>query len=202
MPHNLYPPINIPAAAMTGTKWTFEHRTSSSLIPEQRIHQGHTNSTTILLRWRQAYYCAASYLDDLLGKLLDELQRLNLNRNTIVAFWSDHGFIMGEHGRWGKTAMFDRDLHTPMMVKIPGLTDGGVTVTQLTEFVDLFPTLVEAARLPPIPQCPVESQDVSTCHEGASMIPLIHNPLQNWKKAAFSQVYFPSDGLINADSSK
>ncbi len=76
-----------------------------------------------------------------------------------------------------------------MMLRVPGLTDGGVTVTQLTEYVDLFPTLVEAAGLPPIPQCPRNSKDIRTCHEGISMLPLISNPLRKWKKAAFSQVH-------------
>ncbi len=84
--------------------------------------------------------------------------------------------------------MFDRDLHTPMMIKLPGRTDGGVTVIQLTEFVDLSPTLTEVAGLLRVPQCREDSRDIPTCHEGSSMLPLIYNPLQKWKKAAFSQV--------------
>ncbi len=53
---------------------------------------------------------------------------------------------------WGKSTLYDRALHWPMMLRIPGLTDGGVTVTQLTGYVDLFPTIVDAAGLTRIPQ--------------------------------------------------
>ena len=191
LPPNLYPPANAPEESRS-EKGTWSSLTQRARLPEHRLEQGHLNSTSILLQWRQAYYCATSYVDASLGELLDELDRLELSRNTIVAFWSDHGYIMGEHGRWGKVALYDRDLSTPMMLKIPGLTDGGVTVTQLTEFVDLFPTLVEAAGLTPVQQCPANSSHIRLCHEGTSMLPLIRNPHQEWKKAAFSQVWLGS----------
>ena len=187
VPHNLYPPINAPlASARKNGKWAY--KTGRSKLPEHRVEQGYLNSTTILLRWRQAYYSAVSYVDTSVGKLLEQLDRLDLTRTTIVVFWTDHGYIMGEHGIWGKNALFDRDLRCPMMIRIPGLTDGGVVVKQLTEYVDLFPTLVEGAGLMPIPQCPEFSTNTQTCHEGISMLPLIKDPLQKWKKAAFSQV--------------
>ena len=188
LPPNLHPPVNAPEVSRLSSG-TWAGMTKRSRLPEHRVEPSHLNSTTILLKWRQAYYCAISYLDALVGKLLDELERLGMSRNTIVVFWTDHGYIMGEHGRWGKNALYDRDLRCPMMLRVPGLTDGGVTVTQLTEYVDLFPTLVEAAGLPPIPQCPRNSKDIRTCHEGISMLPLISNPLRKWKKAAFSQVH-------------
>ncbi len=187
VPPNLHPPVNAPEISKAN-RGTWTGITELSRLAEHRVKPGHLNSTTILLKWRQAYYCAVSYLDDLVGKLLDELDRFGMSQNTIVVFWTDHGYIMGEHGRWGKNALYDRDLRCPMMLKIPGLTDGGVTVTQLTEYVDLFPTLVEAAGLPSIPQCPSTSRDIRTCHEGTSMLPLISNPLHKWKQAAFSQV--------------
>ncbi|XP_046579953.1 ulvan-active sulfatase-like [Haliotis rubra] len=74
------------------------------------------------------------------------------------------------------------------MVHVPGLTDKGIVTEELTEFVDLFPTLVEAAGLPPINLCPENSTNVLVCTEGTSLIPLITNPASpNWKKAVFSQ---------------
>ncbi|KAH3698046.1 hypothetical protein DPMN_085561 [Dreissena polymorpha] len=54
--------------------------------------------------------------------------------------------------------------------------DTGVSSRQITEFVDLFPTLVEAASLPRLPECPDDSQNVSTCTDGKSLLPLIRNP--------------------------
>ena len=82
--------------------------------------------------------------------------------------------------------------HAPMMIHIPGVTDHGIETRQLVEFVDLFPTLVEAAGLPQLPRCPkphsTHLDPPSTCREGMSLLPLIENPNTNhWKKYAFSQ---------------
>ena len=74
------------------------------------------------------------------------------------------------------------------MIHIPGRTDQGINVTELTEFVDLFPTLTEAAGLPGIPLCPRDNATlVRTCTEGASLLPLVENPSRKWKPAVFSQ---------------
>ncbi len=199
VPRNLHPPAKVPDAAKLREEQTWEfkvreslHSKGSTVEPDQ---MNITAMVTRLLQFRQAYYASVSYIDASIGELLDELDRLDLSHNTIVVFWTDHGLVLGEHDRWGKIVLYDRDLHCPMMLRIPGLTDGGVTVSQLTEYVDLFPTLVEVAGLPPIMQCPQNSANVSTCHEGASMVPLIHNPNQKWKKAAFSQVILLSVSL-------
>ena len=80
-----------------------------------------------------------------------------------------------------------------MMVHIPGKTDKGIVVEQLPEFVDLFPTLVEAAGFPAMPLCPKDSTKVALCREGASLMPLIENPARKtWKQRVFSQ--YPREG--------
>ena len=56
----------------------------------------------------------------------------------------------GEHGEWCKHTNFELATHAPMMVHVPGLTDQGIVTEQLTEFVDLYPTLAEAAGLPKV----------------------------------------------------
>ncbi len=192
VPYNLYLPAKTPTEPFPRLEFESWAETRQSLYSEEVTVEPDQNDNTAMLswflQWRQAYYASVSYVDASIGELLDELDRLGLSRNTIVVFWTDHGLILGEHGMWGKKALYDRDLRCPMMLRIPGLTDGGVTVSQLTEYVDLFPTLVEVAGLPAIGQCPDNSATVLTCHEGTSMVPLIHNPDRKWKKAAFSQV--------------
>jgi iduronate 2-sulfatase len=87
-----------------------------------------------------------------------------------------------------KHTNFEDATHAPMMVHIPGRTDGGITTEALTEFVDLFPTLVDAANLPPLELCPEDSDKTMLCREGSSLMPLIDDPkLPNWKNRVFSQ---------------
>ena len=75
-----------------------------------------------------------------------------------------------------------------MMLHIPGKTDHGIVTEQLTEYVDLFPTLTEAAGLDPLPLCPLNSTDIALCREGDSLMPLVEDPKsQHWKKRVFSQ---------------
>ena len=84
------------------------------------------------------------------------------------------------------------------MVHIPGVTDEGMDIENLTEFVDLYPTLVEAAGFDVPPLCPEGSisTKVDYCREGESILPLIKNPGTPWKDAAFSQYprYGPTMG--------
>ena len=94
-------------------------------------------------------------------QVVNELDRLGLSNDTIISFWGDHGWQLGEHGEWAKITNFELANHAPMMVHIPGVTDRGLVTEQLTEYVDLFPTLAEAAGLPPLPLCPADSSKVS-----------------------------------------
>ena len=85
---------------------------------------------------------------------LNELERVGLSNDTVVSLLGDHGYHLGEHSIWTKHTNFKVATHAPMMVRIPGLTDNGIVTNRLVEFVDLFPTLVDAVGLPPIPVCP------------------------------------------------
>ena len=88
------------------------------------------------------------------------MDKEGLTNNTIVSFWGDHGWQLGEHGEWCKHTNFELATHAPMMVHVPGVTDKGIITEQLTEFVDLFPTLVEAAGLPLLTTCPENSTQI------------------------------------------
>eukprot|EP00118_Oscarella_pearsei_P017935 m.180700 g.180700 ORF g.180700 m.180700 type:complete len:558 (+) comp39259_c0_seq1:47-1720(+) len=136
---------------------------------------------------RRAYYASVSYSDDMVGKVLNELDSLGLRDDTVVVLWGDHGWQLGEHSEWAKNTNFELAVQAPLMFRIPGKTDGGIDSHALVEFVDMFPTLAEAAGLPAIPQCPQDSSNVLICHEGVSLMPLVSNPNQKWKTGGFSQ---------------
>ncbi|XP_052256437.1 iduronate 2-sulfatase-like [Dreissena polymorpha] len=97
--------------------------------------------------------------------------------------------------------LFEESVHIPLIIRVPGITDTGVSSRQITEFVDLFPTLVEAAGLPRLPECPEDSRNVTTCTDGKSLLPLIRNPNIPIRAATFSQFRRCSDVMGYSDSS-
>ena len=125
---------------------------------------------------KHGYYAAVSYTDAQIGKVLDELDRLDLRKNTIVVLWGDHGWKLGEHGEWAKHTNVENDTNAPLLVSVPGLKTAGAVADGLVEFVDIYPTLAELAHLP-----------LPTHLEGSSFKPLLTDPKRAWKPAAFSQ---------------
>ncbi|KAK2139789.1 hypothetical protein LSH36_1613g00003 [Paralvinella palmiformis] len=140
--------------------------------------------------YRRAYFACVSFVDDMVGILLDEVEKLGLSESTVIIFLGDHGWHLGENSLWGKRSTFEQSNHTPLMIKIPGVTDNGIVSDALVEFIDIFPTLVEAAGLPLVPVCPRQSRELSLCTEGTSFLPLIDKPSSLLKTAALSQLYY------------
>ncbi|XP_052783116.1 iduronate 2-sulfatase-like [Mya arenaria] len=186
LPSNNKAPVGMPEVAWfksneIRTQYEDIHRSSFT---------GEINNTipnNIALDLRRAYYSAVSWVDSQVGVVLDELNRLGLADSTVISLVGDHGWQLGEHGIWGKSTNFELATHAPMILKIPGLTDSGLSTRRIVEFVDLFPTLVEAVGLPKVSICPENSAHVSTCTEGESFMPLVHNTSADWKHVAFSQ---------------
>ncbi len=111
------------------------------------------------------YYASTSFVDAQIGRVLDELDRLELTQDTIVVLWGDHGFHLGDHGIWTKHTNYEQANRIPLLISAPGITAPGSHTRQLAESVDLFPTLVELAGLP-APQGP---QAV----DGVSLVPVL-----------------------------
>eukprot|EP00468_Gymnochlora_sp_CCMP2014_P008037 CAMPEP_0167754904 /NCGR_PEP_ID=MMETSP0110_2-20121227/8531_1 /TAXON_ID=629695 /ORGANISM="Gymnochlora sp., Strain CCMP2014" /LENGTH=512 /DNA_ID=CAMNT_0007640839 /DNA_START=19 /DNA_END=1558 /DNA_ORIENTATION=+ len=157
--------------------------------------KGHINET--LVNWKakeevRAYQAGVSYTDYNIGVVLDELKALGHWNDTIIVFWGDHGYKLGQHGAWCKHTNFQTDTNTPLMIRIPGRTEGGIVSDALVEHVDIMATLVEAAGLENVETCPEEKPwTVRRCTEGQSFLKLIDNPDAPWKNASYSQ--FPRD---------
>ena len=190
VPDNQYAPVNMPDIAWSAYGELRNYHDIAKLKATGGINT--TLPADTVRHLRRAYYSALSFTDFLIGQLLFELRSLELEQNTIVSFWGDHGWQLGEHGEWCKHTNFELATHAPMMVHVPGLTDHGIVTEQLTEYVDLFPTLVEVAELPPLDLCPEDSSKVAVCCEGTSLVPLMKVEKTEWKKAVFSQ--YPREG--------
>ena len=174
LPDNPYAPVNMPQIA-----WSYYVELGNGYTDIQALNvNGYINTTLPdknVLELRRAYYSAVTWMDSQVIRVLDELELLNMSDNTIISFWGDHGWQLGEHGSWCKHTNFDLSTHVPMMIRVQGMTDAGQTTEKLTEFVDLFPTLVEAAGLPQLQVCPTNSSHILHCTEGSSLMPLIRN---------------------------
>jgi arylsulfatase A-like enzyme len=116
------------------------------------------------------YYACVSYIDSQIGLVLNELKRLDLEEDTIIILWGDHGWNLGDHKLWCKHINFEKALRTPLMIKVPGKTKGDKT-NAITEYIDVFPTLAELAG--------IESPKTV---EGKSFVPLINGEkmIKNW----------------------
>lgn len=106
-------------------------------------------------RMWSAYYASVTFMDQQVGRIIDELDRLGLSQNTAVVFTSDHGYHLGEHGFWQKSNLHEEVLRVPMIVAAPGFPAG--RTNSIVELVDLYPTLADLAGL----EIPAAAQGVS-----------------------------------------
>ena len=96
---------------------------------------------------RASYLRSVAWIDDRIGKLLAGLEQRGLAEDTVVVFWSDHGFLLGEHGLTAKSLPFDEALRVPLFVRAPGWKPR--REAGLAHVLDLFPTLCELATIDP-----------------------------------------------------
>ena len=144
-----------------------------------------SNNKTLALR--RAYYASVTYIDDLVGQLLSEVALQGLADNTIVCFLGDHGYHLGENGEWTKQTSLELSARAPLMLHVPGVTDKGSYRKEFVEFVDIFPSLTEAADLPEVPLCPQNgSVKVKVCTEGTSFMPVVAGNVESWKERTFT----------------
>lgn len=134
------------------------------------------NSTEFHKVARHGYYACVSYVDALVGKLLATLDELDLRDNTIVVLWGDHGWNLGEHNFWSKHNLLHNAKIAPLIISAPGFAKNAKTES-IVELLDMYPTLCELTGI-----------KVPEHVEGKSLVTLLKNPEQDWKKPAFTKL--------------
>lgn len=126
------------------------------------------------------YYACVSFIDAQVGRLIDELRTQGIYENTIIVLWGDHGFSLGDHSNWGKHTVFEYASRSPLIFKAPDMRSG-VVVHSPTEFLDIYPSLVDLAGL-----------QVPDTLDGTSLVPVLSGAADRVKSFAVSQ--FRRDG--------
>lgn len=128
--------------------------------------------------WRKAvaaYLGCVAFVDKCVGRVLDALEKSPQGKNTIVVFWSDHGFHLGEKMHWEKRSLWERSTRVPLIVALPGESRRGTRTHRPVGLIDVYPTLVELGGLP-----------AKAGMDGRSLAPLLRDPGHAWPHAAVS----------------
>jgi arylsulfatase A-like enzyme len=124
----------------------------------------------------QAYYASVSWTDWNVGRVVAELDKLGLRENTVIVFWGDHGYHLGEFGKWSKHgSLFELGTRVPLVVVAPGAKANGGVVAPPVQTLDLYPTLCALCDLKP-----------PSGLEGHSLKPLLDDAKAKWEYPAFS----------------
>lgn len=169
---NQFIPEGSPEYAVHGD-WELRNYTGSGDLPFPNEKPWETEKQREMLH---GYYASVSYIDAQIGRLIAELNRLDLAENTIIVLWGDHGWKLGEHNSWGKMTNYEIDTKVPMIFSGAGIKSKGNKSNALTEFVDIYPTLLDMTGF-----------NIPSHLQGTSLKPLFKDPDKEWKSAAYSQ---------------
>ena len=124
-------------------------------------------------RMWSGYYASVSFMDEQVGKIIDELDALGLRDSTAIVFTSDHGYHLGDHQFWQKSNLHEQVLRVPLVMSVPNLPSG--TSKAVVELVDIYPTV-----------CALTGQKIPAEVQGMSLVPLLTKNTNQVKPGALS----------------
>jgi iduronate 2-sulfatase len=134
------------------------------------------------------YYASVSYMDALIGELIQSLDDLGLRENTTIVLWSDHGYFLGEHGFWCKHSTFEEAVKIPLIISSPKLARNQKTKS-FTELVDIYPTLCDLAQI-----------EGPKYLQGESLTPVLKDPTVDLKTEVYTR-YKQGEAVIDKNYS-
>ncbi|MEW4565348.1 sulfatase [Bremerella sp. JC770] len=165
-PHGTKPQTNYWHSSGEFYKYKTDYPKTNPLAPEDQITA------------RKAYLACVRYTDRQIGKVLAALKESGLEDSTIVIVWGDHGWQLGESALWAKHVSHERALNSPLLIKVPGVTDQGQMTTALAETLDIYPTLVSL--------CDPKFQKTEHPLDGVSLAPIVEGTQAKVRDVAVS----------------
>jgi arylsulfatase A-like enzyme len=133
-------------------------------------------------RWKEAvqgYLAAISYADAMIGRLIDALDRSAYKENTLICFWGDHGWHLGEKEHWRKFALWEEATRAPLIWVAPGITKPDGVCERTVDFMSIYPTLTDLCGIPTPKHV-----------KGESIRALLADPKARWDKPALTTYQF------------
>jgi arylsulfatase A-like enzyme len=129
-------------------------------------------------RWKeavQAYLATIAYCDAQIGRLLDAFDKSPYKENTIIVFWGDHGWHLGEKEHWRKFALWEEATRMPFIWVAPGVTKAGGVCDRTVDLMSVYPTL-----------CSLCGFEKPKHLEGEAILPLLLDPKAKWDMPAIT----------------
>ncbi len=144
-----------------------------------------------------SYHTSVAFLDLNVGRVLSVLDELNLADNTLVVYLGDHGYHLGEHGRFEKHCFYERAVRAPLVMRFPGRIQAGASTEALVEFVDIAPTVLDYLGVP----FDRDEGPVRDLH-GFSLQPLVEGRISAVRDAVFSEYQPTEEAMIRTERYK
>lgn len=138
-------------------------------------------------RWKEAvqgYLAASSYCDAMIGRLMDAFDKSEYRDNTLIVFWGDHGWHLGEKHHWRKFALWEEATRAPLIWIVPGVTKPDSVCDRTVDFMSIYPTLTDLCGIPTPKHV-----------EGKSIRPLLANPKADWDQPALTTHNFQNHAV-------
>ena len=139
-------------------------------------------------RWKdavQGYLAACAYTDMNIGRLLEAFDKSAYKDNTIIVFWGDHGWHLGEKEHWRKFTLWEEAARAPLIWVAPGVTTPNSLCERTVDFMSVYPTLVDLCGLA-APARPLEGRSIKS---------LLVNPAAPWTTPAMTTYLFSNHGI-------
>lgn len=132
-----------------------------------------------------SYYTSTEFTDKNMGIVLDALRKSGQAENTIVIYIGDHGYMLGQHGRFEKHCSYEPAIRSPLLVRYPKRFAGGRSTEALVEFIDIMPTILELCGL-----------DLPKTVQGQSLVPLLNGTKSDHRERVFVEYAWADEVMI------